>query len=160
MRGTLYLLDTNVLLALIRGNELGKFIRHTLSVENTATRFLISIVSHGELWAIAERRNWQSNKRDALRTMLDRVVTIDLNANEIVRSYVEIDELNQAAQKGARQVSHNDMWIAATAKASNAALVTTDQDFLHLHPHYLVVIYIDPQSRLASATTGNQPGIQ
>ncbi|HWZ45327.1 MAG TPA: hypothetical protein VNW97_17770 [Candidatus Saccharimonadales bacterium] len=66
MKGKLYLLDTSVLLALVRGNELGKFIRHTFSLENPAVRSLISVVSHGEIWVMAERRNWQAKKRDAL----------------------------------------------------------------------------------------------
>lgn len=160
MRSALYLLDTSVLLALVRGNELGKFIRHTFALENPAVRALISIVSHGEIWAMAERHNWQSKKRDVLEKMLDNLVTIDLNAGGIVKAYVEIDKLNQTAQRGARQLSNNDMWIAATAKASNASLLTTDQDFLHLHPHYLIVEYVDPSSRLAAATSGGQPTIQ
>lgn len=57
-------------------------------------------------------------------------------------------------------VSDNDVWIAATAKAANASLLTTDRDFLHLHPHYVFVHYVDPNSRLAAATTGSQPKIQ
>ena len=40
MKSALYLLDTSVLLALVRGNELGKFIRHTFSLENPAIRSL------------------------------------------------------------------------------------------------------------------------
>ncbi len=160
MRSALYLLDTSVLLALVRGNELGKFIRHTYSLENPAIRSLVSVVSHGEIWAMAERHSWHTKKRDALAKMLEGLVTIDLNANEIVKAYVEIDGLNQKVRKGARQLSNNDMWIAATAKASNASLLTTDQDFLHLSPHYLIVEYVDPVSRLASAITSYQPKIQ
>jgi len=160
MSGTLYLLDTTVLLALVRGNELGKFIRHKFSLDNPAVRSLISIVSHGEIWAMAQRHNWQAKKQEVLEKMLDSLVTIDLNASEIVRAYVEIDSLNQSARRGARQLSNNDMWIAATAKASNASLLTTDRDFLHLHPHYLHVEYVDPSSKVASATTGAQPRMQ
>src|SRR5205085_1857434 len=156
MSGALYLLDTSVLLALVRGNDLGKFILHKFSLENPAARPLISIVSHGEIWAMAERHNWQSKKRDMLEKMVESLVTIDLNANEIVRAYVEIDKLNQAVRKGARQLSNNDMWIAATAKASNASLLTADQDFMHLHPHYLIVEYIDPASKLPVASSGAQ----
>ena len=160
MKTTLYLLDTSVLLALVRGNEVGRYIRHTYSLEIPSVRSFVSIVSHGEIWVMAERHSWQSKKRDVLEKMLDSFVTIDLNAREIVQAYIEIDTLNQSFKKGARQLSHNDMWIAASAKATNAALLTTDQDFLHLHPHYLIVAYIDPNSRLASSTAGNQPEIQ
>jgi tRNA(fMet)-specific endonuclease VapC len=160
MRSTLYLLDTSVLLALVRGNELGKFIRTTFALENPSVRALISIVSHGEIWALAERHGWQPKKREVLERMLESLVTIDLNASETVKAYVEIDKLNQAARKGARQLSNNDMWIAATAKASQASLLTTDQDFLHLHPHYLFVEYVDSGSKLAGATAGEQPKLQ
>ena len=160
MKTTLYLLDTSVLLALVRGNELGRYIRHSFFLEIPAVRSFVSIVSHGEIWAMAERHNWQSKKREILDRMLESFVTVDLNAREIVQAYIEIDKLNLSVKKGARQLSHNDMWIAATAKASNATLLTTDQDFLHLHPHYLVVAYVDPKSRLASATVGDQPRIQ
>lgn len=162
MKGALYLLDTSVLLALVRGNELGRFIRqkYSLEEEEPAVRTFISIVSRGEIWSMAERHGWQSKKREALEKMLRSLVTIDLNADEIVNAYAEIDKRNQAVHSGARQLSHNDMWIAATARASNASLITTDQDFLHLHPNYLMVEYIDPNSKLAIATVGTQPKIQ
>lgn len=160
MRGRLFLLDTSALLNIVRGNDLGKFIQQTYDLLNPATRPLVSIVSHGELWAMAERRNWQKNKRQAVEQILDAVVTIDLNAGEIITAYVEVDKRSQAVAKGARTLSKNDLWIAATAKASNAALLTTDQDFLFLHPDYLFVEYVDPKSKLTISTIGNQPKIQ
>ena len=94
-----------------------------------------------------------------VREPVDLRAIVD-DACEIVRAYVEIDKLNQAVRKGARQLSNNDMWIAATAKASNASLLTADQDFIHLHPHYLIVEYIDPASKLPVASSGTQPKIQ
>jgi tRNA(fMet)-specific endonuclease VapC len=148
VRGALYLLDTSVLLALLRGKDLGTFIRQTFQLENPSVRSLISIVTHGEIRAMADRNSWPVIKRKALETMLLNLVTVDLNAGEIISAYVEIDRLNQSVRKGARQLSNNDMWIAATAKASNASLLTTDRDFLHLHPDYLTVNYVDPGSRL------------
>lgn len=35
-----------------------------------------------------------------------------------------------------RNMGKNDLWIAATAHALNAALLTTDGDFEHLHQVY------------------------
>lgn len=160
MRGRLFLLDTSVLLNIVRGNDLGKFIRQTYDLLNPATRPLISIVSHGELWSMAERRKWGKDKRQAVEQILDSVVTIDLNAGEIITAYVEIDQLSQTVAQGARTLSKNDLWIAATAKASNAALLTTDKDFLFLHPNYLFIEYVDPISKLTIPTIGNQPKIQ
>ena len=37
-----------------------------------------------------------------------------------------------------------DRWIAATAKAADATLLTTDKDFDPLHPRYVERIWIDP----------------
>ena len=38
-----------------------------------------------------------------------------------------------------------DLWIAATASASEAVLLTTDKDFEHLHNKFLSLTRIDPQ---------------
>lgn len=160
MRGRLFLLDTSVLLNIVRGNDLGKFIQQTYDLLSPATRPLMSIVSHGELWSMAERRSWGKDKRQAVEQILESVVTVDLNAGEIISAYVEVDQLSLAAVQGARTLSKNDLWIAATAKASNAALLTTDKDFLFLHPDYLFVEYVDPSSKLTVPTVGKQPKIQ
>jgi tRNA(fMet)-specific endonuclease VapC len=157
---TLYLLDTNVLLALIRGNELGKYIRQSFNLDNPTIRSVMSIVSHGEIWAIAERNAWGDKKREALRKMLSSLVALDLNSEAVISAYVEVDAANQSVAAGARVLSNNDMWIAATAKAAGAVLLTTDQDFLHLHPTVITLQYIDSKSKLASGSTGVQQIIQ
>jgi tRNA(fMet)-specific endonuclease VapC len=160
MKSTLYLLDTSVLLALVRGKDLGQFIRYTFALEDPSVRSLISIVTHGEILALADRNAWQLKKREALGKMLDSLVTVDLSAGDIVKAYTEIDRLNRTASAGARQLSDNDLWIAATAKAAHASLLTTDGDFLHLHPHYLIVEYVSQNSKLATTTLGSQPRIK
>lgn len=43
----------------------------------------------------------------------------------------------------ARNMGKNDLWIAATASVTHATLLTTDQDFRHLHKKYLQVAEID-----------------
>ena len=42
-----------------------------------------------------------------------------------------------------RNMSKNDLWIAATAYVTNATLVTTDKDFDHLN-EFIKVTYLDP----------------
>ena len=160
MKPALYLLDTSVMLPMVRGDELGNYIRQKFELEKHSTRALVSIVSHGELWVMAERRKWEGKKREALKTMLDNVVTVDLNAGAIVRAYVEIDIANQAVSAGAKQLSQNDMWIAATAKAAGASLLTADKDFSHLDPTHLVVLYVDPKSKLPNPSFGDQQKLQ
>ncbi len=38
----------------------------------------------------------------------------------------------------------NDLWIAATANATGATLLTTDSDFDHLSPNFIDLIRIPP----------------
>jgi tRNA(fMet)-specific endonuclease VapC len=146
MNGTAYLLDTNVILNLVRSKELGKYILATYSLETAVHRPLISIVTVGEIWAIADRRQWGSEKRGFLQKMLETLVILDLDNEAILNGYVEMDRVSRGAAKGARNLSDNDLWIAATAKAAGAVLLTSDKDFLHFHPDHCLVQYIDPRS--------------
>jgi tRNA(fMet)-specific endonuclease VapC len=159
-KGSLYLLDTDILLFLLRGKELGEYITRTYRLGEVLKRPLISIVSHGELWAMAKRNAWGEKRRDALAAILDQMVTIDLNNPAILDGYVAVDQANLSVPRGARQLSNNDMWIAATALAARALLLTSDKDFLHLHPDVCFVEYIDPQSKLPGSASGIQQSIQ
>ena len=156
---TVYLFDTSALLALLRGKQLGVYLNETFHLDEVLNRPIISIVTHGELWALAARNVWPEKKRNVLREMLNDLTTIDLNDPAIIESYVAVDQKNQAHPKGARQLSDNDKWIAATARAANACLLTTDQDFLHLHPDVCLVQYVDPKSRLPESPPGEQSAL-
>jgi tRNA(fMet)-specific endonuclease VapC len=145
---THYLLDSSILLHLVRGKALGEYIKRAYEFASLPARPLISIVSHGELLAMAERRSWGAERRAALDLVLAGMVTVDLNDPAILRGYVAVDLANVKFSGGSRVLSNNDAWIAATAHASGALLLTTDKDFLHLHPGVCSVEYIDPASRL------------
>ena len=159
-KNALYLFDTNVLLALLRGKGLGSYLNQTFGLSEVLNRPLVSIVSHGELWAMAQRNNWGDKKRAALREMLNDLITLDLSDPAIIDGYVAVDEKSLLQPKGARKVSDNDKWIAATARAAGALLLTTDQDFLHLHPDVCHVHYVDPVSRLPESQGGTQQRLQ
>jgi len=148
MNATLYLLDTSILLALVRGGLLADYIRATFKLEELVARPLASIVSHGELRAIADRRAWSAGKRKTLVDLLEAHVTLDLGDEAIVQSYVEADAVSRRLAGGARTIGDNDQWIAATAKAADAVLLTADKDFLHFSPAFCRVHYVDPKSRL------------
>lgn len=141
----LYLLDTNVILALVRGKALGKYIEATFGLIPGNRRPLISVVTHGEMRVLASRNGWGTAKLDALQNALDALVTVDINIAAVIDAYVEIDVYSQQHPAGDRNMGKNDLWIAACAKASGATLLTTDKDFDHLNPTLLTVQYIDPQ---------------
>lgn len=78
---------------------------------------------------------------------------IEHNNHNLLDAYVTIDAFSQrkiAAPNGqflgtsSRNMGKNDLWIAATAYVLNAALVTTDDDFDHLHDIFFKVEKFKP----------------
>lgn len=152
-----YLLDTCILLYLIRGKDLGRYINVTFDLSNAVHRPLISIVTHGEIWALADRHEWGAGKREALTKMLDSLVTISLDDQAILDAYVYMDRACRSMPGGAIVLGKNDLWIASTTKAADAVLLTSDRDFLPLHPTHCLVQWIDPKSKLPGQQAGSQP---
>jgi predicted nucleic acid-binding protein len=126
MASPVYLLDTNVVLQLLRGKVLGNYLASTFGLLDTVNRPLVSIVTHGELRVIADRNNWGLEKRGALQRALDNLVTIDLNDRAVLQAYVDVQRFSRLA---GRELNANDAWIVACAKAADATLLTTDGDF-------------------------------
>jgi tRNA(fMet)-specific endonuclease VapC len=102
---------------------------------------LISVISVGELYAFAKRCNWSFSKMALLEDLLHdlRVMAI---SDDVLESYAEVDVFLRRAGKPVQQ---NDMWIAATAIAAGAHLLTTDKDFDPLYPAHLDRTWINPQ---------------
>lgn len=55
--------------------------------------------------------------------------------------YAEIDTF---MVKHGHPVGDNDVWIAATAAAAGAVLLTTDKDFDPMHDRFLTRVYFEP----------------
>ena len=92
-------------------------------------------------------------KLKSLDELLRKLPLIDINDEQIIRRYAEIDAYSLSRDparplpKGqtARQMGKNDLWIAATASVLKAKLLTTDHDFDHLDGVFVEVNYIDPK---------------
>lgn len=141
-----YLLDTNVLLALIRGNALGTHIDQAFGLRASLHRHAVSIVTHAELLVLADRHNWGSAKRAVLEEALEHLVVVPVDGIELVQAYAIISATDLAASGGARNMGKNDIWIAATALYTSLPLLTTDRDFRFLHNNPLQIMWIDPSS--------------
>ena len=113
MATPLFLLDTNIALALLRGKEDGRYLLEAFSLGDQIHRPLISIVSHGELLVIADRSKWGEAKLKALHDMLDQLVTIDLNDPAILEAYVAVQSDSRQVKGGSRELTANDAWIIA-----------------------------------------------
>lgn len=135
-----YLLDTNILVHLIRGKPVGKTIEANFGLGGALNRSAICIVTVGEANSLGKKWNWGQQRLAQLQNLLAQVVWIDINRVPILDAYGEIDDLSNRL---GRPMGKNDVWIAAVAKVSGMTLLTTDADFDHLHPAYLTRIRID-----------------
>lgn len=142
-----YLLDTGVLLLLVRGGEVARNLDAAFGLRASTFRPLICCVSVGELWALAEMNNYGAEKRGVVQTTIDNTVVVDINDPVVVACYVEI---YKALRGLSRTMGQNDMWIAAAARAANATLLTVDRDFDPLHPDVITRELIERPSSASS----------
>ena len=147
-----YLLDTGVLLLLVRGGETARRLDASFSLRSSPFRPLICSVSIGELWALAETNDYGAEKRRAIQLVIDDTVTIDINDPLVVAGYVEVYKTLRGFPKGSRtSIGDNDKWIAVAARATDATLLTLDTDFDPLHPGVIERVLIpNPRTRPGS----------
>lgn len=139
------LLDTNILLIYAREGEPSRLLEAQLGLQAGRIQGLVSIVTVGEIYALALKRGWSRQRQDRLVELIRaKLVPIDINRPEILKAYSEIDHFSEKVVKPARPMGQNDMWIAATASVLGCELVTTDKDFDHLHGQKLRRRWIDP----------------
>ncbi|MBX3025802.1 PIN domain-containing protein [bacterium] len=144
-----YLLDTNVVLHLIRETAVGSVIASAFDLRASGFRPLICEVTLGELAAFALGRQWGPRKRAALEELKRRIVTVDISDPAVIQAYAEISTVAQ--RKGLSILNaKNDLWIAAATRASDSTLLTTDRkEFLPLRDgNHVACVVLD-------ATTGH-----
>ena len=134
-----YVLDTNVLLSLLRGKELGERIDQAYGLRKAPYLHTLSIVTHAELWVLADRNKWGDAKRSAIVKALDEFVAVDISGDSIISAYRRVEAISNGINMG-----KNDIWIAATAMIAGLPLLTTDKDFNHLNGKLLQIFYVDP----------------
>jgi tRNA(fMet)-specific endonuclease VapC len=139
----IFLLDTNILVHLIRDSPIGRSVARDFDLLNPHSTQLISVVTAGEIRAMAKKRSWGPRKTEALKDLVRELVVLPLGSEPVLSTYAEID---CHLQKVGLHMGQNDMWIAATAAAAKAHLLTTDKDFDPLCPDRLTRTWIDPQS--------------
>ncbi|WP_437755370.1 type II toxin-antitoxin system VapC family toxin [Sorangium sp. So ce1389] len=127
----LVLLDTVVVLHLVRGNDTGKRIDAATGLSTRAERPLISTITVGEALGFAQYRSWGPDKTERLRAYLEQFVPIDINDEVVFDAYAAMHAY--LVRKG-RKLSDNDVWIAACARATSATLITTDKDLCLTRP--------------------------
>jgi tRNA(fMet)-specific endonuclease VapC len=141
----LFLMDTNILLAFIRLGSLGLYLDATYSLYTLRPLPLVSVVTEGELRALALKHNWGPAKIASLQRLLNPLRIVPLPYRNIVEAYATIDDF---CERNGHALGKNDIWIAATANVTRATLLTTDRDFEPLHGRYLQCEWVSPNSRI------------
>ncbi|HEX2080785.1 MAG TPA: type II toxin-antitoxin system VapC family toxin [Longimicrobium sp.] len=142
--GTPILLDTSIVIHLARGGVAAQRLESRFGLQSRPFTPLTSIVTVGEILAFARRNGWGARRLEALRQLAGNLVVIDINREPILNAYAELD--THLKRSGTPMGQQNDVWIAATASATGAVLLTTDRDFDVLHPSHIQREWIDPQS--------------
>lgn len=149
-----FLLDTNILLGLTRAAPWAEWVYTHYEMIRPECVVFTSVICKGEMFALAEKRGWEAKKRTNLDAVLGEFPSIELNRTEILHAYARIDAWTHGKMPSGKKSSppvprpavamnQNDLWIAATAYATNAKLLTTDKDFEHLRGAWIDVDWID-----------------
>ena len=83
----------------------------------------------GEVWGLAKTWGWGDRRRNTLQSLLDELVFVSAGEAPVIDAYSELYALLKDAGK---PIGDNDLWIAATAKAADATVLTLDSDFERL----------------------------
>lgn len=143
-----YLLDTNILVIYLRDRPTKTFIENTYHPFDLPNIPIISVVSEGELRALALKNKWGLRSVNAMNNFLRQVVIADINSADVIDRYAEIDAFSQGKLSSkplglsSRNMGKNDLWIAATASVTKSQLMTVDNDFDHLDGAFLKVVKI------------------
>lgn len=151
-----FLLDTNILLGLVRSAPWALAADEKLALSADDVVSCTSVVCQGELLALAEKFGWGQARRTRLEEILFRLPIVEINQPAVLRAYALIDAWTHGRTvnapgsapppKPARPMGQNDLWIAATAHATDFVLISTDTDFHHLHGVWLNVEHVDQQA--------------
>ena len=137
----LFLLDTNILIHYARRNAIGERIERDYQLFTTPSIPLVFYVSEAEARAFATYRLWGEPALAQLSFLFSVFRIVPMDSPDLLPAYVELDVYSH--RRGIK-MGKNDLWIAATAKVTGATILTTDQDFDHLHGTLLEREYISP----------------
>ncbi|MEM6297411.1 MAG: PIN domain-containing protein [Bacteroidota bacterium] len=144
-----YVLDTNVILFYLKGDQASSLIEHELKPFHEDNTAIISVVTIAEIGVLARRNNWGVRRIKIAEQLYRKLLIVDINSQDIIDAYIDVDSFSQGKHpskklKGsARNMGKNDVWIAATTIVTNSELITFDKDFAHLDDKFFKVRLLD-----------------
>lgn len=147
----LFLLDTNILVGYIRAAGYAAYVEKKYNLFNPDNVSVISVVTIAEIKSLAYKFGWGMKKIEIMNNLIKKIPSVKIDSEQILNAFAEIDafslgkhpSLKLPPGMSARNMQDNDIWIASTASILKATLISTDQDFAHLHPNFIDYVYID-----------------
>lgn len=127
----LIILDTNILVHWVRLDRTGEHLQQHYHLDLRLERPLFSTITEGEIRGLAKCWNWGESKLDKVEEILNELVRLEAGLPEIVAAYARLYFEDQRQGQNTKQ---NDLWIAASAVAADAVLLTCDRDFEWMSP--------------------------
>jgi tRNA(fMet)-specific endonuclease VapC len=132
-------IDTSALVHWVRQDSTGKQLLEEYALDARHERPLLSTIVEGEIRALARLWKWGERKIGQLDEILAELVRVDAGNPAIVEAYAQ---LHFEDQQGGHGTGQNDLWIAATAKATGAIVLTCDGDFVWMSPRLVRAEYV------------------
>lgn len=129
--GQLVLLDTSVLVHLLRESDTAKKIETDYALSTRPERPLVCSIVEGELFGLVTYWNWGEKKLAKLDELLNQLVRVSSCHPQVVRAYVQ---LFAHLRSSGNMPGQNDLWIAASGVAYQAVVLTCDTDFKRIDP--------------------------
>ena len=139
--GTLYLLDTNILVHFVRDSRVWRRIEGRYSILLRDPTPIISTITIGELVSFGRRNGWGPHRRAQADYICAHLRPVLVGDRPLYEAYAAIEAFTRGH---GRPMGDNDIWIAATARSNGATILTTDRDFGHLAPALVQVEWFDP----------------
>gem|GEM_PF-257495 len=154
-----FVLDTNIVLHYSRKNSpVAAQVEADYGIRAARFRPMICAVTLGEMRAFAQ--GWPADRvesleailDESLEAILDELLVIDIHRDDVLSEYARLHKFSadgkELAEKGARgrNISHNDLWIAAAANAVDATVLTTDADLIRLPSSSVRVIQVNSKT--------------
>lgn len=86
-----FVLDTGIVLGYVRAAGYAEYVERKYGLFNPPNIPLISIVSKGEIYSLAIQFTWGAAKLKALNELLRKLPVVDVNDDQILHRYAEID---------------------------------------------------------------------
>jgi predicted nucleic acid-binding protein len=90
-----YILDTNILLHIIRESPTFDRLIKPLDFFNATNKVVISAVSVGKLLSISQQNDWGVRKKSAIENLVNSFQIIPIQKRILFNAYAEIDTFSQ-----------------------------------------------------------------